>query len=435
MRNSKGFSLITLVFVVVVVVIGGIAWYMNNSISGQGISREILENFKLQKVELENENSILYLEQALWDSTANASQTVSDLAGRNVTNETDTNLTYWRCDLDEVSNSGREVTYQIPSIERVQLSLQNKTMTYLENILNQLHGIRDGVIYDVGGVKCAEVGYNTPLDSPLNSKYKTAGIINKIDTTFESYKRERANLTFNDDIRYNRFWYMYTIMARWTQEQDMESDILSEMAKVYDWVDDVVCTPSCTCPCPYQPLCTRIPINWSTLVRHAVDKGIEKGVNELESGSRYFNDNKISCGYGIEIDYYDNIPYITNARIGRCGSWGQWCLMYCRLDYEYNFEGDIDISCTDQQYQSIPRKDLERLNWKIRFNVEATDPPNEGPFPPPCDSLLSGSCKTIESPDRLGTDKFPECTVTDPEFKLCDTGVDTIGTLWGENNA
>ena len=175
-----------------------------------------------------------------------------------------------------------------------------------------------------------------------------------------------------------------------------------------------------------------IPVNWSALLRQAVDRGIEKSVEELEHGSRYFNDNEVSCGYGIELSYYDNIPFLTQVPIGCCGYECTWCLMYCRLDYQYDFEGDIDIRCTDQRFKSIPRKDLERLTWRIRFNVEATDPPNEGKYPPPCDSLVNPQCKTEESPNRIGAFEFPECRIIDPDFDLCETGVNVIGNLTEE---
>ncbi len=418
-----------MVFVVLVIALAGIAWYLNNSLSGQSISTDTLESFKLEKTNLEMQNSILYLEQSLWDSAANASQTVANLAGRNISNETNGSLLYWRCDLHEVHNSGREVFYQIPSIDRVRLSLQNKTMKYMENRLNELHGIRDNVIYEVGKVLCGEVGYNKPLNVPTNTRFRTAANIDKLNVTFESYKRSRSNFTFNDEVRYNRFWYMYSKMAKWTKEQNMEQDIKNEMSKVYDWVDDVYCMPTCQCPCPYQLGCMKIPVNWSALLRQAVDKGIGKSVSELEKGSRYFNNNEVSCGYGIELSYYDNVPFLTQTPIGCCGPDCESCLMYCRLDYQYDFEGDIDIRCTDQRFKSIPRKDLEKLTWRIRFNVEATDPPNEGQYPNPCSHLSNPSCKEEDSPNKIGTLKFPNCRIKEDNFTLCKTGVNVIGNL------
>lgn len=429
-RNTKkGIGLISLVFVVLAVVFGGVLWYQFNILGGVGISEEILEESKHEKTGYEFGNSLTFLDEALGDSATNASQTVSDHGGRNGTNFTQR---YWRCDRKKVMNSGREVIKQIPNSTRVLLSLQNKTMQYMNEWLKELHGIRGEVTYEPGELKCAEVGYKEPRNSPENDKFKTGAEIGGLNVSYENYKRSRTNITPSDLVKYNRFWYMYEEIKDWAEEtisnRKMYNNIKSNLATIPDYIDASFCGQCC--PCPFQKGCEEIPANWSKYIHEEVSKGINTSIYELENSKDFFNKTQADCTYNIVQRFYQNIPILTNpCEENDCDGDGyKEPESYCRLDYAYFVELDVEVICSDEKFRSIPRDDLERLRWIIRFNIEAKDMPNGIRYDwyYAEDPSLS---KLEQSPSKEGHKNFPECEIGEENPELCETPVKVKGEL------
>jgi hypothetical protein len=438
----KGLDFAVLALVVAVIGLIGLMWYQSNVLSGGELSKEIVESFSAMRTGKEFINSVIYLEEALRDNVANDSLLIGSLGGRN---GSEAKYRYWRCDPGNVIDSGREKLNQVPTAERVRLSFQNLTTERFLNRILELHGIRDNVIYDVGDIICTEVGYNNPRDSPANDRFKAAMLFKYLGVTFGNYKDFKENLTVTNEINYNRFWYLYEVMAKWANYiinySIMQQNVEQELAKVPDYLDDYFC---CGCPCPYQKGCEAIPMKWREYVPEAVHKGVNKTVDILNE-EEYFDKNEVLCTYNFGQEYYDNIPILTRAIVGSCY---EGCLLwYCRLDYIYRIEIDANITCTDKRYTSIPRKDLERAKFVVTMNLEAEDPPNEGEYPSPCDTVKGQPCDFIprppvcrirdpdtecdfdESPSRIGDPYFPECKIEQENFSLCSTGVQTIGNL------
>lgn len=421
----KGMNAMTGVLIMLLIAMTVFAWISTESGVGERQSAEIERTALISEADRRLEKAELYIYSMFGMSAQVGSANAANKSGRAGRNSEDR---YWLC----------KGTVQAPSREEAAYAVSNYTHKAMEKRLSEIRGVRRNWVYDVGDISCIETGYNTPLDSSENDHFYSSGRIENIKTQDREGKtsREQNNFEFKKQINYNRYWYMYSTMKNWTNQesQEIESEISNELNQVASSYSqsqktcvtnvsdgaESVCKgqdttsfpPSGTYPDPYA--CRNV-VNEAP---DAVKRGIENKVNELEEN--YF-DGQVSCSISFNEhssgSTYPGIPVkLLNNKSTK--PTGQSCansvnhvegeIYNCITSWKHKFDvtADFQVNCRDNKFRNVPGNSLENMNWKINMSLTSS---GEGSNAPASCSQKGGSVPPSNLKDCNAASAVNQC--------------------------
>lgn len=427
---KKGASSLVIVFIILVVSLIAVTWFRSNITSGTSTQEQLVGESSVETFSHRFENAKLYLENSLMYAGEKGSDLAANYSGRSSRNP---NARYWMCGMDNL---------QLPDRKTAREAISNFTKPALEGRIDEVHGIRNNLIYEVGGMACVESGFNTPLNRQSNDEFRQGVRIKSINLTREdgSLKTSQDNLTISKEIKYNRYWYIYAVMKKWLTEENLKDDIKDKLSKVKD--SSKVPNPQCVSDpsqCTYKEpdMCSDHPEEFA----EATINGFSEELDKLNSNSKYFNGSGVQCSLeqntkngarypGVRIQPADeNFPSNTSTHNNcmtddHCLEWNDSDPDQC-LRREWRFRCvkkwtlvptstiDFTVNCRDTKFRSIPNRSLRNLNWKIDLSYKVTDTTEDGSY----------SCDTpIESKAPLSSKCSPYTAQTP---NICQTEVDT----------
>lgn len=430
MVENKGASTLVAVFIILVVSLIAVSWFRASTISGSGVQTEIIQQSEINTFNHRFENTKLYLENSMFYAGQKGSDKAANFSGRR---EKDQEARYWLCQENK----------QIPSKIEVRNATSNKTLEFMQERFEELHGIRDNTVYRVGEATCMDTGYNNMPADEASDNFTQAVEINSINLSKENgdLSKTREDITLSKDIKYNRIWYIYSTLKKWINQEDLKNKVRDNVEQVKDSgmrVKDICINDGSQCTYKDPTMCS----DHGQSIDAAVYEGLSEEADKLQSSEEYFNSTNIECGFSPNTK--SNVPYPGNSVAVRdskipentstgpsdfcgCNEWNtsaqEVCLdkkwdYKCKRPWYLEIESKIDttLTCTDTKFNNIPgNKTLENLEWKIdlSFKVSETNP-NQG---------SSYSCS--QQPYSTLPGSFRSCAYSGTA-STCETEVKTV---------
>jgi hypothetical protein len=437
MRQRKAMSVIVLIFAILTVSLIALTWYTSNITAGSAEQENIHAQSTLDDIDFRLQNSLLYLQQGFYTAIENGTAVAANMSGRKWK---EGRYRYWYC----------QGTPQPATLTQVRNASSKYTKRDLQKRADELHGIRDGFIYRVGELGCIETGYKTPLDDPDNDHFRSAFDLEHVTVTRDDGKvnREAENVTKGRRAIYNRMWYMYSIMKKWVNNENLKDRVRDHMRTVRDdssKVNEMCITDASQCTYPDPPFsCQFNHYSWLT---QAVSDGLSEELDKLENHQDYFNENNIKCTFsfnqGQTASYpgFKVTPHTAHRAVqgSQCGCAeradidgdGEEECIQKKYNYDcitewylsFNAKLDLTVTCRDQKFKQVPREQLEHLTWNIDLSYSVQENADTD------GSYTQNDCQIIaEPPVSYPPLSFKACTV-DRTASLCDTDVQTEQTL------
>lgn len=424
MVDKKGASTLVAVFIILVISLIAVSWFRANTTSGTGAQERVIQQSGLDTFTHRFENTKLYLENSIFFAGQKGSDVAANMSGRNSREQ---EARYWYC-------AGSE---QIPSPVEVRNATSNKTLEYMQERFEELHGIRDNTVYRVGKASCLDTGYNSLPAEEYSDNFTQALEITSVNLTRQDgdLKMSEKDVTVSKDIKYNRMWYIYSTLKKWVEQENLKDEISSHLSNVEDSktatnTECVSRASECNYPQPY--MCSRHPLWFS----EAVIEGLDDEMDRLESNQDYFNETGLECsiamnrkngqrypGHRISLGVDKEAENTTNT----CACDEENATGHC-IDYDYRFNCktmwtlgvrstvDFTVSCRDEKFNQVPNSTLKSLNWKIDLSYTASDMSGDGSF----------SCSTAVEPSSSPPVNPRECSYS-ASSTTCSTEVKTVG--------
>ena len=410
-----------------------IIWFQAEDTTQQHIIDNLLQQSDIENIEHRHENMLLYIQNALRITGLRGSDLAGSLSGRtrqepDQQSEEYKRYRYWRC-----------IDNQIPPTEKIRYTVSNQTEELIEPYLNMYTGTRDQIIHSIGETECIETGKPYPFTEagPEHSRFKSVIQPENVITSYidgeVSQSEEKPNITA--DLTYNRFWYMYNVLRRWVENEDLKDEIRSKMEEVPDTItfQDQFCLESADdCPDVGEP---KVCVDQEKRLTRKVNEGLRKEIEKLEKSEEYFNDSHVSCSANTNQKNCFEIYNIRKSTTGssteeECGDEEDEKEIYdCRTTWtvDQRAYADFRVRCQDDRYESIPTDDTrEKLTWKIRLHhivEESTATPD-----------LSTACETKSAYEfydcisKLDGYPTPRCQGADQydDASICETDIETL---------
>ncbi len=423
-RSAKGASTLLVVFIIMVVALIGVTWFRATGTAGTGLQQDIVRQSQISSFNHRFQNAKLYLENSLYYSGQRGSSKSSNLSGRR---SEDQEARYWYC-------KGSE---QLPSNETVRYTTSNLTLSYMKNRTEELHGIRDNTIYEIGNASCVETGYEKlPADKQSNEFHQAVSIESiKLSREGSSLQQEEQNIQLSQKIKHNRKWYIYSVLKKWIKQENLKDEVKGELSGVKDQSADsnnMCITDGSKCTYPNPKMC----LDHGQEMDSAVSEGLQNEAEKLMNNPQYFNGTEIECsfssnekngvgypGHKISVLEAENpINQSTQCGCANKNATGH-CIepkwdYKCKKEWGLNIESKLDttLTCTDKYFSNIPLNDTaSHLSWKIDLSFSATDSPS-GP---------SYSCS--QPPTSYAPTTLKSCSYSNNPTNTCSTEVDVIG--------
>lgn len=140
---------------------------------------------------------------------------------------------------------------------------------------------------------------------------------------------------------------------------------------------------------------------------------------------------KKQCGFSNEncCSSYSQPQYCGEGNVcsgGQCVPCGENCVEYESSKRKAVSTGglywdtwvDVTVTCEDEKFESIPREELERLEWSIDLSFKVEERKLSNPFQCP-----GNSCPSPKSKEPM---EFKTCEVDGGETLACETGAETV---------
>lgn len=422
--DKKGASTLLVVFIIMVVALLGVTWFRATGTSGTGLQDDIVRQSEINSFEHKFQNAKLYMENSLYHAGQKGSNRATNFSGRRAKSQ---EARYWYC----------RDSKQIPKNETVRYTSSNFTLRYMQNRTEELHGIRDNTVYEIGKASCVETGYERLPASKDGDQFRQAVKIDSIKLSQEgsSLSKEEENIQLSKEIKHNRKWYMYSILKDWIKNENLKDEVSSELSKVKDVSSDVnnMCiTDGSKCNYPDPKMCSDHGSEFDS----AVALGLQNEADKLANNPQYFNGSDIECSFSPnQKNGYDfpghqvtvGVSQTPDNQSSQCGcantnstghciepKWQYKCTTQWGLTVDSKI--DTTLTCRDEFFSNVPMNDTaENLNWNIDLSFSV----NDGPSGP------SYSCS--EPPRSYAPSSLKSCSYSSSSSSTCSTGVDVIG--------
>lgn len=423
-NSAKGASTLLVVFIIMVVALIGITWFRATGTAGTGLQQDIVRESQINSFNHKFQNTKLYLENSLYHSGQKGSSKASNLSGRIAEQQ---EARYWYC---KGSN-------QIPENRTVRYTTSNLTLSYMKNRTEELHGIRDNTIYEIGNVSCVETGYERLPADKENNEFKQAVSIDTIKLSREgsSLQQKEENIQLSQRIKHNRKWYIYSVLKQWIDQENLKDEVSTELSTVKDQSarpNQMCITDGSKCTYKDPLMCS----DHGQELDSAVSEGLQNEAEKLMNNPQYFNSTDIECGFssnqkngvnypGHKISVVEGENPINQSTQCGCANTNatghctepKWDYN-CQKEWGLNIESKIDatLTCTDRYFSNVPSNNTaSHLSWKIDLSFSTSNGPS-GP---------SYSCS--QTPSSYGPTTLKSCSYANNPVNTCSTGVDVIG--------
>lgn len=427
-RTGMGLGMILVVFIIFAAGVMAVTWFQANILGGAEKEAEILSQSEMDDIDYRLQNALVYMQEAFFTSSERGTDEAAGMSGRY---KNESQFRYWYC----------KGSPQPATVREVRNASSTFIMQDFAERLNEVHGIRNGYIYQVGALQCTETGYREPFDTPQNDRFTTAYMVNGVNVTRTdgSVKRGVDNATQGKEIFYNRLWYMYDVLKRWVEQEDMKDNVREELAKVRDSKarENTRCITGpeqCVYPQPYS-----CQIKHKQWLDRAVNHGLDREMRKLELEPEYFNGTNVDCRVTFNTDDagttfpgHEVIPRVNrraeNTSV-KCGNNPSRWQYRCITEWYLAFESYLDytVICEDQKFNTVPRDKLEHLDWNIDVSYTVTEQLPDGEFD--IEGTRWACLEHAEPPVSYLPLQLNECNVGDTDPERCETPVDTTGTL------
>lgn len=453
--NRKGLSPLVLIMIILVTVMVAISWYQATITGGSNQGSQILDQRRVGNLDLQLQNMVQYLHESFGMDVMRASWYTANRSGRP---EDEAKYRYWLCQEERKDD---EAKLQIPPKKKVRKLVSNRSRALFEQRLDQISGNRDGYKHSAEGLSCVNVGYQVDSNASLG-RGGTAGERSSItesvreaaqggpgeiaqspqhddflasfdirDVSVEpqegNLSRSREDRDMRERIRYNRMWYIYSVMSDWVEERPVKEMIKDQVKSVRDFGRD---EEENTGPCgwfgggfPDAALCRNKHPDW---LEARISNGIADGLDKLEAGEEYFNQEGVSCRVRFNSKDGEDYPgyeiQIESQNIGKHDSFLTWkCITKWKLKFEIRL--DYTLICEDERFESMPMDKLRTLKWKVDMSYKVKDEDVTG------GKYEKSMCTQKSGPIDVDPEEYRECSVeeTKPrDINICETDVNTI---------
>lgn len=408
-RTSKGMSAIILVFVILSVSLVALTWFNANTQAGSQLQDAIFDQSEVEDVDFKLQNSVAFLQNSLYTVGQHASAAASDHAGRVTARPSDpsqvadshSNNRYWMCKGEE----------QTPSAEKTRHTVKTFAEENFDAWVNEVEGVDEEYITEVGDVACVNVGYREDRDNPENDNFKIAAEVEGMDVTKKgsTLRRSLDTQTIENRVLYNRFYYMDETLRQWVENEDMKDAIHEQLRTLPDVPVDG--TPG---PCSTH----------NGEIQDAVTEGLEQEIEELEQNAF---DEHVDCKYDFNSKGGSDYPGYEIE-----GTDGEQLRFEVYMDYT--------LTCTDTKHNNVPKERLQHQNYNIDLSYKVVEERNDqntfnctciggnaaggGPTDPGhADTAMCGDGgATLD----LNPQSFRDCDVTEQEAEFCELDADLI---------
>lgn len=284
----KGINAMTTILIALMIVLSIFAWISTDTAVGSGQIEQLQRNSQLLEADRTLEKNILFVKKALGLSVQKASGNASSQAGRlGDTQESK----YWIC-------GGNP---QPPNLKTVRNTLSELSEKQAQDRVKKLRGKRGNWLHDIGQVTCLSAGYNQPLSSPQNDRFTSYLNLTDLqvqDTEGETL-RTRNNIETTEDTIYNRYYYLYSTLKEWTENNELEPKVEKHLKDIPDQkaVANTMCLQNAdSCEYPAAFSCEYRHRDW---IDEEVDQGVAEELRRLETASSLFNETDVSCSYEL----------------------------------------------------------------------------------------------------------------------------------------
>ena len=427
MVERKGASTLIAVFIILVVSLIAVSWFRASTTSGSGVQQGIIQQSEINTFNHRFENTKLYLQNSLFYAGQKGTDRAGNYSGRR---SKDQEARYWYC-------GGSK---QVPEIDMVRNASSNFTLEYMEERFEEMHGIRDNTVYRIGEASCLDTGYNELPASEYSDNFTQAVQIESINLSRQSggLKKSESDVTLSKDIKYNRYWYIYSTLKKWVNQENLRDDVKDELAQVKDQgsrSNSMCITGPSECTYPDPKMCS----DHGTLMDRAVVDGLSEEKDILESNEQYFNGTGVECaftsnrkngnqfpGHSVTVQESENPVNVSDG--GTCG-----CEQYnaseeprhcvepkwdyqCQKNWQLAIDSKIDTSltCRDTKFRNVPNSSLGNLKWKIDLSFRVGE-----------SSASGGSYSCSTDPYSTLPASIRSCSYTGTA-STCQTEVETV---------
>lgn len=424
MVERKGASTLIAVFIILVVSLIAVSWFRASTTSGSGVQQGIIQQSEINTFNHRFENTKLYLENSLFYAGQKGTDKAGNYSGRASKEQ---EARYWYC-------GGSK---QVPKIDIVRNASSNFTLEYMEERFEEMHGIRDNTVYRVGEASCLDTGYNELPASESSDNFTQAVQIESINLSRQSggLKKSESEITLSKDIKYNRYWYIYSTLKTWINQENIKDDVLSQLQQVKDQgsrSNNMCITGPSKCSYPEPKMCS----DHGRVMDQAVSEGLTDEKEKLENNAQYFNGTNIDCGFSPNRKNGNSFPgHSVTVQAGenpvnvsdgtRCGcaqfnSTGdcveaKWDYQ-CQKPWQLAIDSSIDttLTCTDTKFRNVPNSSLGSLEWKIDLSFRVSE-----------NSASGGSYSCSTNPYSTLPSSIRSCSYSSTA-STCSTEVETV---------
>ncbi len=450
-------EIVLIVFLIFAISMLGISWFQANVIGGEAVEDEIMRQSEFDDADTRLQNTLTYLQEAFFTSGERGTDEAGSMAGRY---QNDPEYRYWLCENEP----------QPATLEEARNASGTFVMADFADRINEVHGIRNNYIHEIGSLQCSEVGYYEPRKTPDNDHFKSAYQIEDagVYREDEDITRDVENITQKRDILYNRYWYMYEILKVWVQNEDMKDEvrqaIREQVPDTKEAPQNRMCVenPEQECETPGAYSCRFKHEAW---LNGAVYDGLEAEMRKLETAPEYFNNTGVSCH--VEFNELRDQPdrdgpnisfpgHRVEPRGNTGGDTGICCddkkhhgddepdspdddddddgcdatYYDCGGQWYLAFESYLDFTvvCEDEKFNTVPMEDdLEHLSWEIdlSYTVQEEEQGEEYDVP----GTWTECIERAHPPVSYLPLTLNPCTFEEEELDTCEVPVETIGEL------
>lgn len=207
----KGFSTYAAVFLILGAGTVATSWAYSNTALNPEESR-IDTQQQISDLKFRRNNVVSYVRNSLYLQGMISSDESASLSGRT---KEENKYRYWVCESDR----------QIPDPYVVSSSAEDILDERMKNSTEMITGIRKGYIHQAKGFNSSFGG--KPVDDPDNDSLSVGGTIEKVVVTDESdgTSIRHSNVTVEETLQYNRYWYTYETMREFVKDQNFVRDL------------------------------------------------------------------------------------------------------------------------------------------------------------------------------------------------------------------
>jgi hypothetical protein len=284
----KGINAMTMILILLLVAFAIFGWISTNQSVGTEQTEEISRATLFGEADRRLQKASLFLQSSLGISAQKGSQNASDRSGR-ISREQE--ASYWLC----------KGAPQPPKKDTAAATLANATGFYMQDRIDQIRGMRQNWLYDPGKTSCLAAGYNTPLNSPENDHFSVGVELDSLTVQNREGRIARSSspLKIEEKVNYNRYWYLYSKLSEWVENNKLKKKIRKHLREIPDQgqVSKKVCVQKASeCRYPSQKpfSCREKHID---SIETEVNEGMQEELRRMETSPDVFNETGVKCSY------------------------------------------------------------------------------------------------------------------------------------------